>query len=73
MRIGLVSALMKDNDIEHQIEVMETYLRQNSRCYVFYQEQIIKHLHMGQQGVLEVDLKDILAGCDLSIPRKSML
>lgn len=32
MTIGLVSALMKDNDINHQIMVMETYLKQNKDC-----------------------------------------
>ena len=32
MVIGLVSALMKDNDIDHQIMVMETYIKQNRNC-----------------------------------------
>nr|WP_300004067.1 carbon-nitrogen hydrolase family protein [Tissierella sp.] len=32
MKIGLVSALMKDNDIDHQLVVMEGYLKENKTC-----------------------------------------
>ena len=32
MKIGLVSALMKDNNIEHQLGVIEGYLKENKSC-----------------------------------------
>lgn len=32
MKIGLVSCLMKDNDIEHQLEQMEFYISKNHDC-----------------------------------------
>lgn len=32
MKIGIVSALMKDNNIEHQLEVIEGYLKKNQSC-----------------------------------------
>ena len=34
MKIGLVSALMKDNDIDHQISVIEGYLKENKTCHM---------------------------------------
>lgn len=32
MKIGLVSGLMKDNDVKNQLNVMERYLRENKKC-----------------------------------------
>lgn len=32
MKIGLVAALIKDNDVEHQLSVIEGYLKENKDC-----------------------------------------
>lgn len=32
MKIGLVSGLMKDNDVRNQLNVIERYLKENSKC-----------------------------------------
>ncbi|OLS03235.1 carbon-nitrogen hydrolase family protein [Tissierella creatinophila] len=32
MKIGLVAALIKDNDVDHQLSVIESYLKKNKDC-----------------------------------------
>lgn len=55
MKIGLVAALIKNNNIEDQIELIENYLKQNKTCHMLCFGESFLHGFEGLTWNYEID------------------
>lgn len=70
MKIGLVAALIKNNNIEHQIWVIEDYLKRNKTCEMLCFGETFLHGFEGLTWDYEID-KDRALALDSSVIEKT--